>query len=99
MFRDGKPSGIVDRPGNEAARAVMVYPGLPGDAGIQLCLVSALHRESWIAGDFVGIGVENGIVHFSGEVDSIHGVLALHRIAATNPGTRAIIDDLWVPCD
>jgi osmotically-inducible protein OsmY len=62
-------------------------------------LVSALHREHWIAGNFVGISVENGVVHFTGEVDSMHGVLALRQIAAATPGTKAIIDDLWVPCE
>src|SRR6476646_6406385 len=37
-------------------------------------------RESWIDADHAGVAIENGVVHLSGQVDSMHGVLALRRI-------------------
>ncbi len=49
--------------------------------------------------DHAGLAVENGVAHLSGQVDSMHGVLALRRIAAAIPRVTAIIDDLWIPCE
>lgn len=56
-------------------------------------------RECWVDTEQVGVAVKDSVVYLSGMVDSMHGVLALRRIAAAIPGTTAIIDNLWVPCE
>jgi osmotically-inducible protein OsmY len=62
-------------------------------------MANALRHEPWIAADFVGMAVQDSVVHLSGEVDSMHAALALRSIAAAMPTAVAIIDDLWVSCE
>ena len=69
------------------------------DMWMQHHIATALHAESWIDADFVGVSVQDGIVHVSGEVDSMHAKTALLRIAAATPGTAAIVDSLWIACE
>lgn len=69
------------------------------DAWMQHHIAGALRAESWIAAEFVGISVQNGIVRLCGEVDSMHAKATLLRIATATPGTGAIVDNLWISCE
>jgi hypothetical protein len=100
VYRDGAVCGYVARGDTSSPAATFKYrSALPGDVWMQLQLTHALRRDCWVDTDQVGAAVKDSVVHLSGIVDSMHGVLALRRIAAAIPGTTAIIDDLWVPCE
>jgi hypothetical protein len=100
VYRDGALCGYVARGDKPSTAATFRYrSALPADVWMQLQLTHALRSECWVDTRQVGATVKNSVVHLSGMVDSMHGVLALRRIAAAIPGTTAIIDDLWVPCE
>jgi osmotically-inducible protein OsmY len=102
VFRDGKACGFIERrddPTVRAAVACNTHSGLSPDIWSKLRLTDLIPRESWIDADHAGVAVENGVVHLSGQVDSMQGVPALQRIAAAILGATAIIDDLWIPCE
>jgi osmotically-inducible protein OsmY len=102
VFRDGHRNGFVHRSSQQAAREECArerHFGEPADDWIRQRVLGALHGEAWIGPEFVGATVENGVIRLFGELDCMHAVLAIHRIAAAVPGATAIIDDLWVDCE
>ena len=100
VYRDGAFCGYVARGDKPSAAATFKHrSALPGDVWMQLQLTHALRMECWVDTERVGAAVKDSVVHLSGMVDSMHGVLALRRVAAAIPGTTAIVDDLWVPCE
>lgn len=102
VFRDGKACGLIERRDDltvKAAVACNTHSELPPDVCRKLRLSDLVRRASWVDADHAGFAVANGVVHLSVQVDSMHGVLALRRIAAAIPGAAAIIDDLWIPCE
>lgn len=102
VFRGLAFTGFADRI-DRSVHAMRLASGgqsvRPDDLWMQLRIAAALRAESWIAADFVGFSVNDGIVHLSGEVDSMHAKLTLLRIAAGTHGTAAIVDSLWVSCE
>ena len=70
-----------------------------GDAQIRSQIIETFHEETWIADELIRVCVQRGIVHFTGEVDDPHAVIALRRIATRTRGVRAIIDELWTSCE
>lgn len=102
VFRDGKACGFIERRDDPTVSAAVACDGSstsPPDVWSQLRLTDLVRRVSWIDADHAGLAVENGVAHLLGQVDSMHGVLALRRIAAAIPRVTAIIDDLWIPCE
>lgn len=89
----------IDGPGGTPVPTAGNHPAVPGDAWIRSQVAAALREESWLGTELIGISVTDGVVHLSGEIDSLHGDLAVCRIAAMTPGTKAIVDDLFIPCE
>ncbi len=93
VLKSGLMVGIVSR--SDLVRALMararhgheVHP--TDDASIRRVLLAELESQHWWHSDRSDVGVRDGVVHFSGVVDSMEEK-ASARVAAENiPGVRA----------
>ena len=66
------------------------------DGHLQRAVLDELAWTPGLASAGIGVGVRDGVVTLTGDVDDIPQYLATKRAALRVAGVRALVDDLWV---
>jgi len=74
---------------------------MKSDIQIQEDVIDQLKWEPFLNVSEIGVTVKNGIVTFSGQVDSLYKKIAAEKAAKTIVGVKAIVEDIQIgvpPC-
>ncbi len=69
---------------------------MEGDTKLQLEVMKELRSEPGVKAEKVGVHIDDGVVHLSGEVDSYPEKMAVERAVKRVPGVTAIADEIRV---
>lgn len=100
ILRDRKLVGIVSRA--DIVRALVRREPAqqqhtkPDDGAIQKVLRGEMRKQPWLNTAYICVVVENGIVEFSGLIDSEDQRRALRVLAQAVPGVRKVSDHLFI---